>query len=237
MPAVALRHATAITTPRLRLRRQRPTPTPTPTPSPTPAPRTPTPSPTPSPTPAPHSGALSYADPNSKEREARHRLRPQRTQRISKPCRQASAGGTTGARLPREALPPRAARNTAWISFPRSGTATSPMHRSSSCSLSDPKIRFLLVLNEPNLTDQANMTPQAAAAAVASLRGHRQEYGREDCRPADHLGNDARLSGSGRHGWTPSMPLTVQPMAALSPSSITSDSTGTTMGSVASSID
>ncbi len=30
--------------------------------------------------------------------------------------------------------------------------------------LSDPKIRFLLVLNEPNLTDQANMSPQAAAA-------------------------------------------------------------------------
>jgi hypothetical protein len=30
--------------------------------------------------------------------------------------------------------------------------------------LSDPKIRFLLVLNEPNLTDQANLSPQAAAA-------------------------------------------------------------------------
>ena len=30
--------------------------------------------------------------------------------------------------------------------------------------LADPKIRFLLVLNEPNLTDQANLSPQAAAA-------------------------------------------------------------------------
>jgi len=30
--------------------------------------------------------------------------------------------------------------------------------------LANPKVRYLLVLNEPNLTDQANMTPQQAAA-------------------------------------------------------------------------
>ena len=57
----------------------------------------------------------------------------------------------------------------------------------------NPKIRYLLVLNEPNVQGQAYLTPQQAAPNLAILRSRGEAGEGENRRSANHLGHHAQL--------------------------------------------
>ena len=141
-----------------------PTPTPAPSPTPTPAPSpTPTPAPAPTPTPAPAPTPTPAPSPATKSAK-----RGVAYDFATMADLQAVAPGVSwwydwGAK-PDDALPANAATQAGMDFVPMLWNANYNATQVEDYIKAN-NVKYLLVLNEPNLVDQANMTPAQAAAA------------------------------------------------------------------------
>ena len=137
-----------------------PTPTPSPAPSPTPTPPAPAPTPAPTPTPAPSPSPTPVA--KSAKRGVAYDF-------ASLADLQALSAGVSwwynwGTR-PNTGLPSTAASQVGMDYIPMLWNASYDAPTVEAYIKANPNIKYLLVLNEPNLVDQADMTPAQAAAA------------------------------------------------------------------------
>jgi hypothetical protein len=139
-----------------------PTPTPTPAPSPTPTPApSPTPTPAPAPTPAPTPTPTPSPTPKSAKRGVAYNLASQADLQALSPG--VSWWYDWGAQ-PDGNLPANAAAQAGMDFVPMLWNANYNATQVENYIKAN-NIKYLLVLNEPNLVDQANMTPAQAAAA------------------------------------------------------------------------
>ena len=168
-----------------------PPPTPiTPTP-PTPAPPAPTPTPTPTPIPNPPPPAPGPAPLKSAKRGVAYDFAAQADL-------QALSTGVSWwynwAARPNTALPSNAASQAAMDYIPMLWNASYDPATVEAYIEANPNIKYLLVLNEPNLVDQADMTPAQAAAAWPGYEAVAKAVGAKIVGPAITWGTMANYA-------------------------------------------
>ena len=168
-----------------------PTPiTPTPPPAPTPTPPAPTPTPIPNPPPPPPP-APGPAPLKSAKRGVAYDVAAQADL-------QALAPGVSWwynwAARPNIALPSNAASQAAMDYIPMLWNASYDPATVEAYIEANPDIKYLLVLNEPNLVDQADMTPAQAAAAWPGYEAVARAVGAEIVGPAITWGTMANYA-------------------------------------------